>query len=221
VNIAIVLTIVLGLYADQRLGMPGQIAASLVAWFLFGLLLWRATFAERVGLWACLVYATLGEVVLSLVFGLYHYRLHDIPLFVPPGHVLLFALGASLSQRVPARAVQMLPLAAAPLVAWLALTGADTLGPLLLGVLSLCCFLGPSKKLCGTMFVLALLMELYGTWLGNWTWASAVPGLPLTMANPPLTAGAFYCVLDVLVLATLALARKGLRPFPEAAARLP
>ena len=54
------------------------------------------------------------------------------------------------------------------------------------------------------MFVLALAMEIYGTWLGNWTWARDVPWLGLTAVNPPLAAGAFYCVLDLLVVATVA-----------------
>ena len=50
------------------------------------------------------------------------------------------------------------------------------------------------------MFVLSLAMELYGTWLGNWTWSAQVPWLGLTADNPPIAAGAFYCVLDLLVV---------------------
>ena len=50
------------------------------------------------------------------------------------------------------------------------------------------------------MFVLSLAMELYGTWIGNWTWSASVPWLGLTADNPPLAAGAFYCVLDLLVV---------------------
>ena len=53
------------------------------------------------------------------------------------------------------------------------------------------------------MFVLALMMELYGTALGNWVWAAEAPGLGLTAANPPFSAGAFYCLLDLLVLLAL------------------
>ena len=57
------------------------------------------------------------------------------------------------------------------------------------------------------MFVLALAMEIYGTWLGNWAWDIDVPWLGLTTINPPLAAGAFYCMLDLLVVATVARAR--------------
>jgi hypothetical protein len=50
-------------------------------------------------------------------------------------------------------------------------------------------------------------MELYGTWMGNWVWGHEVPWLGLATTNPPLAAGAFYCVLDLLVM-TLTSARK-------------
>jgi hypothetical protein len=53
------------------------------------------------------------------------------------------------------------------------------------------------------MFALSLLMEIYGTWLGNWRWWPMVPGIGLTSINPPLAAGAFYCVLDLLVVASV------------------
>jgi hypothetical protein len=49
------------------------------------------------------------------------------------------------------------------------------------------------------MFVLSAAMELYGTWIGNWTWSRDVPWLGLRTLNPPVAAGAFYCVLDLLV----------------------
>jgi hypothetical protein len=50
-------------------------------------------------------------------------------------------------------------------------------------------------------------MEVYGTWLGNWTWALEAPWLGFTTLNPPLAAGAFYCMLDMLVVATVAARR--------------
>jgi hypothetical protein len=59
--------------------------------------------------------------------------------------------------------------------------------------------------LYATMFVIALAMELYGTALGNWTWRSITPGLGITAANPPFSAGALYCLLDLLVLGAMKL----------------
>lgn len=205
VYLAVTATIILGLYIDQNWGAWGQWVVSVASWLMFGALCLRATPRERPGLIACLLYATLGEIFLSLVWGLYEYRLHNIPLFVPPGHVLLFVLGTSLARRLPDGLVWAVFIAAAPVIGVRAFEGADTLGPVLLGLLFVCLVFGPSKKLYATMFVLALLMELYGTWLGNWSWSGQVAWFHLTAANPPLAAGAFYCVLDMLVLSTLAL----------------
>jgi hypothetical protein len=128
-----------------------------------------------------------------------NYRLQNLPLFVPPGHVLLYALGWWLCSRVPLRAT----VAASGLIAALALAltieGRDQLSLALTLLFVLCMRYGPSPKLYATMFVLALAMELWGTWLGNWTWRSQAPWLGWQTLNPPLAAGAFYCVLDWLV----------------------
>lgn len=53
--------------------------------------------------------------------------------------------------------------------------------------------------LYSVMFLAALSVELYGTWLGNWVRHPTEPCFGLTSANPPLAAGSFYCMLDVLV----------------------
>ena len=90
------LTIALGLVIDRFGGVWGPPLVSLWVWGLGGLLWWRER-AWRPRLLACLVIATAGEVVLSLVWGLYDYRLSNLPLFVPPGHVLLYWLGLRLA----------------------------------------------------------------------------------------------------------------------------
>jgi hypothetical protein len=42
-------------------------------------------------------FATVGEIVGSLVWGLYGYRLGNLPAFVPPGHGLVYLAGLSLA----------------------------------------------------------------------------------------------------------------------------
>ena len=207
-NLLIVATIAGGLLLDQHWGRYGQLVVSAAAWIVLATLWAKSAPARRPALMACLLFATAGEVFLSLVWGLYAYRLGNIPLFVPPGHVLLFWLGLQIAARLPQQAEWGIALVAAPLVAalaapvvaLLALNGRDTLGPLLYALFLACLWLSPSRRLYATMFVLSLAMELYGTWLGNWVWAPQVPWLGLTATNPPLAAGAFYCVLDLLVV---------------------
>jgi hypothetical protein len=200
-NGLIVLTIAGGLLVDQHWPQYGQIAVNACAWAVCGGLYVRADPRVRPALIACLIFATAGEIFLSLVWGLYEYRMHNIPLFVPPGHVLLFFLGTQLAARMPRRSETWIAALALPVVVAFAWQGRDTLGPLLYGMFALCLWISPSRgRLYATMFVLSLAMELYGTWIGNWAWAAHVSGLGLTTLNPPLAAGAFYCVLDLLIV---------------------
>ncbi|HEY6895849.1 MAG TPA: hypothetical protein VI279_01200 [Rhodocyclaceae bacterium] len=195
----IVATIVAGLAVDARGGAWAQPLVNLWAWGVFAWLLIRSAAVERPALLACVLIASLGEVVLSLVWGLYDYRLGNIPLFVPPGHVLLFALGGWLAARLPARMPAATAGFAVVVALALAFSQRDLLSvPLVLLFLASLRY-GPTPRLYSAMFVLALAMELWGTWLGNWAWRPVAPGLGWPTLNPPFAAGAFYCVLDWLV----------------------
>jgi len=195
----IVLTITGGLLLDRWGGIWGQPLVNVWAWGVFAWLWLKSLPGERLALFACLVLATAGEVVLALVWGLYDYRLGNLPLFVPPGHVLLYALGLWCAARLPQRLLSgVLPLALLAATA-LGLSGIDGLSVLLTALFVLAMRYGPAPRLYATMFVLALLMELWGTALGNWAWRAEVPWLGWTTLNPPFAAGAFYCVLDWLV----------------------
>jgi hypothetical protein len=201
-NALIAATIAGGLALDQTWQPHGQLVVDVLAWLLFLHLLRSTERAQRPALLACLAFATAGEVVLSLAWGLYDYRLGNIPLFVPPGHVLLYCLGTRLAARLPEHAGWGIALAGLVATTVFAMTGRDTLGPLLFAMFLACMAFSRSRRLYATMLALSLAMELWGTWLGNWTWARHVPWLGLVTDNPPLAAGAFYCVLDLLVLAT-------------------
>ena len=211
--IAITAIIAGGLAFDQTVDFWGQTLTNVGIWA--ALLYWlRCARAEdQLTLAVCVFYATLGEIFLSLVWGLYEYRLYNVPLFVPPGHALLFMLGRILAERARDWIVWFVPLAATPFVFLLAITGLGTLDALLFALFLLCILSGRAGKLYAVMFVLSLAMEIYGTWLGNWTWAPVAPWLGFTTINPPLAAGAFYCMLDMLVVATVA-GRTAARPRP-------
>jgi hypothetical protein len=203
-NGLIAFTIAGGLLLDVARPQYGQAVVNVCVWAVCAALYLRTERSGRPALVACLVIATAGEIFLSLGWGLYEYRLHNIPLFVPPGHVLLFFLGTQIAARTPPGSERWIAAVALPIVAVLAWQGRDTLGPVLYAVFLLCIWVSPSRRLYGTMFLLSLAMEFYGTWIGNWTWADRVPGFGLTMQNPPVASGAFYCLLDLLVLTTTA-----------------
>jgi len=99
----IVVCLAVGLAFDVRTGFPGQVLISAAIWGVLLYLLDRVETHERHAFMACLVIATAGEMFLSLVWGLYTYRLHNIPLFVPPGHVLMLMLGIKMAQHMSKR----------------------------------------------------------------------------------------------------------------------
>ncbi len=214
---AIIIAVIAGgLLFDQTVEFWGQALTNIGLWALLLYWLRNAQPDEQHTLSVCVLYATLGEIFLSLVWGLYEYRLSNVPLFVPPGHALLFMLGRIIAGHMRDWIIWFVPLAAAPFVFLLAVTGLGTLDGLLFALFLLCLLSGRASRLYAVMFVLSLAMEIYGTWLGNWTWAEEAPWLGFTTINPPLAAGAFYCMLDMLVVATVA-RRNPNSPVPAAA----
>ena len=195
-------TICVGLWIDQ-IGrgwiVPGEYLVDIAVWSLFAHIFWRTDRCERVEMLAVLAIATPLELFASETWRLYEYREGLMPLFVPPGHWFLFYLGRRISMRLPARWLWPATLIMLPLVVGFAWTGVDTSGVVLFLVFLAFVQWGPDRRLYVTMVWLALGMELWGTHLGNWTWAHEVPWTPLTTTNPPLLCGVFYALGDLLV----------------------
>jgi hypothetical protein len=163
------------------------------------------------------VIATAGEIALSLGWGLYHYRLGNIPFFVPPGHALLLLAGMALARRMSAALAHAVLACAGAYALAAAAAGADTLGLVLFTVFAAMFVAIPrQRRLYASTFLLSLALECCGTWLGAWTWVREVPGLPLVTANPPVAAGAFYGILDALAASAARAANRPLFSFLRA-----
>jgi len=196
----------LGLWADLHVELPGQLAIGAVVWVLMLGLLAPLPASERRFYLACVAIATAGELFLSLVWGLYTYRLGNVPLFVPPGHALMLMLGLSLARRMPEFAARTILGGAGAYTVLAALTGLDTLAVPLYLMLSVSVLALPAhRRLLASSFILTLMLELYGTTLGNWFWPREVPWVGLVTTNPPAIAGAFYCTLHALAIGAAAL----------------
>jgi hypothetical protein len=199
----IVAALGLSLVADAQAGLAAQAASGLCLWALLSWLLGRVSAEERRTLMVCVVIATAGEMFLSLGWGLYTYRLGNIPLYVPPGHALMLLLGITLARRMPEPVARAIVGCAVIYSLAAAAAGLDTFGILLCLVLAAAALAMPAqRRLYASTFVLSLALELAGTWLGNWRWAPEVPVLGLVTTNPPGAAGALYCALDALVAGT-------------------
>lgn len=198
----------LGLLADIHLELPGQLAIGAAVWALFLALIAPLPAPERRLYLACVAIATAGELFLSLGWGLYTYRLGNVPLFVPPGHALMLMLGFSLARRMPENAARAILGGAGVYTLLAAASGLDTLAvPLYLLLMVSVLSLPAHTRLLATSFALTLTLELYGTALGNWVWPREVPWVGLVTTNPPAIAGAFYCTLHALVIGFMLLSK--------------
>ena len=174
------------------------------------------------------VIATTLEVVGSLVWGAYRYRLGDLPLFVPAGHGIFYLVALRTAalpwlNRHRRAIIVSVTVAASAYMVWGLLRPPL---PDLLGFVTWAIFLrfivrGRAPLLYAVSFVLTMALEFYGTSLGVWTWAPLLPGLWLPAGNPPTGVGAGYCVMDALTRRTVATIRRYRRvprpPLPEPA----
>ena len=166
---------------------------------LFISLFVRAERKERIEMITVLAFATPMELFFSEVWLIYEYQRGMMPLFVPVGHWFLFDAGRRISAYLPVRKAMISLTPFIPLVIYGVWSGGDTSGIFLLLLVLGFTKWGPQPALYATMAWAALLMELWGTYLGNWVWANEVPWTGLTAWNPPLLVGAFYCLGDLLV----------------------
>ena len=191
-----VLTIGIGLLVSAKFA-EWPVNVWCIGVFLY--IYWMTDRKERIEMIAVLAFATPMELFFSEVWLIYEYQRDLMPLFVPVGHYFLFDLGRRVARRIPERSPMILILLLVPLVVYGAIQGTDTSAVILILLTLGFVQWGPEPRLYASMVWLALFMELWGTYLGNWTWASSVPWTGLTAWNPPLLVGAFYCFGDLLV----------------------
>lgn len=193
-------TIFGGIATDALANSWSQPAADAWAWCAYLFLLFYSSGVERRELIACVLIATLGEIFLGFVWGLYEYRLHNLPLFIPAGHGVVFAAGRRVSKAMPAWLPYGVGLVLAPCAVMGGIFGYDSQAPLWFGVFILCVTISRDKRFPATMFLFALLIETMGTSVGAWQYFGRDPWFGLTtITKPPLWAGSFYCALDTLV----------------------
>jgi len=191
------------LAVDTRVGLRGQLALGVLTWLALLAALRPLAAVARAQALAVVAFATVGEVTGSLVWGVYTYRLHNLPLFIPPAHGLVYLSGIALASLVRERIV--VGLAAAGAVGW-GLAGLTVLPRLdvagAVGVPLLCVFLWRSRTRAAYagVFLVVAALELYGTSIGTWRWATELPGLGVPDGNPPSGVASGYVWFDVMAV---------------------
>jgi len=191
------------LAVDTQVGLGGQRALGALTWLVLLCALRPLPGLARAQALGVVAFATVGEVTGSLVWGVYHYRLHNLPLFIPPAHGLVYLSGLALSRVVRER--PLVAAAAAGSIGW-GLAGLTVLPRLdvagAVGVPLLCVFLWRSRSRAtyAGVFLVVAALELYGTSIGTWRWAVSLPGLGIADGNPPSGVASGYVWFDVMAL---------------------
>ncbi len=212
----LVVTIV-GLGLDHYATLPWQYALSACAWLILIAACVPLTGDERARVAVVVLVATIGEIVASVILGIYTYRLGNLPLFVPPGHGIVYLTGLRLSQtrwpiRHPGRFVVI---AGIGLWTWglLGLSGVlgryDVAGAIGCAVLTAFLIWGRGRQVYAGVFVVVAILEIYGTSIGTWFWKPEIPGIGMPNGNPPSGVASGYALFDIAAL-TFGVALAGL-----------
>lgn len=197
--------IALALPLDREGDATRQSVLGLSAWLFLVIALALQPRELRVQVLVLVAIATVLEVVGSIVWGAYRYRLDNLPLYVPAGHGL-FYLSALRAASLPVvvrhrRAIVVAVTIGATLYMLRNLVAPPL--PDLLGFVTWAIFVrfivrGTSPLLYAVSFAMTSLLELYGTGLGIWTWQPVLPLFMIPAANPPSGVGAGYAAMDAL-----------------------
>lgn len=175
--------------------------------------------AERRQVWVMVGVASAVEVWSSIVWGIYRYRFGNVPMFVPPGHGLVY-LWALRAARTPfllkyPREAKWFGLIGATLWAIFGLT----LEPLFFGRLDLTGAMfwplfvwfmrKPSAPIYAAAFFITSVLELVGTNFGTWRWQILAPVSHIPTGNPPSVISAGYCIMDYTSLRVAAMMPAG------------
>ena len=192
------------LAADHFASYREQLLLGVLTWAVLVAALRPATLERRAQVIGVVCFATIGELTGSILWGVYRYRLHNLPLFVPPAHGIVYLTGCAWAVALRRHTLALVAVAATAAVTWglLGLTvlpQRDVAGAVV-GVPLLLVFLWRSRYrgIYASVFLVVAALELYGTSIGTWHWARTLPGLGIPDGNPPSGVASGYVWFDVM-----------------------
>jgi hypothetical protein len=191
------------LAVDHFSSFHEQLGLGVLTWLVLAWALRTATVERRAQVIAVVCFATVGELTGSILWGVYRYRLHNLPLFVPPAHGIVYLTGCAFAVALR-RHTRMLVGAAATAAATWGLLGLtvlprrDVAGAIGVPLLLLFLWRSRNRAIYASVFLVVAALELYGTSLGTWHWARTLPGLGIPDGNPPSGVASGYVWFDVM-----------------------
>ncbi len=187
-----------------------QLALGALTWALLVLLARRESPLVRVQTGVVVLLATTVEYTFSPLLHAYSYTIGTVPLYVPPGHGLVYlaALAFSRGRLVSGHLRAAVALTVAAGGAWALAGVAGLLGQRhdVLGAFWFACLLGflawgRSRPLYVGLFLVVGFLEVVGTSLGVWAWAPLDPVLGVIgQGNPPSGASGGYGWFDLFAI---------------------
>lgn len=196
------------LAVDTQVDARAQLLLGLAAWIALALALRAVPPLLRAQALVVVVVATCAEVVGSIIWGVYTYRLENLPSFVPPCHGLVYLAGAAIAGAAGNAASQrrLVRIALVTVLAWgllgvTVLPRTDVAGALGAVLLAVYLVRGRAPAVYAGVFLVVAWLELYGTAIGTWEWAPIIPGTGVPQGNPPSGVASGYVWFDIVALA--------------------
>jgi hypothetical protein len=203
---AVVIWVPVALIADRGASLSVQHLIGIVTWFLLLLALWKSTSLLRTQIILVVAFATVVEYLFAGHFGVYVYRLENVPWFVPPGHGLIYFGAYSLGLLLKSREKFWSYVLVSGLALWvfwglLISPQLDVLGAFWFVNLLIFLKWGPSRSTYLGAIVVVSWLEIVGTSIGAWKWmAYDTIKEWVAQGNPPSGAAGGYGWFDLFAL---------------------
>ncbi len=194
------------LFVDRYVDLTGQLALGATTWVALLVAFRYVSPERRAQALVVVAAATCGELIGSIVWGVYTYRLENLPSFVPPAHGLVYLGGLALAGSLVRRERLLVGVALVAVLCWgvagvTVLPRSDVGGAIGAILLALYLVRGRAPSIYAGVFLVVAALELYGTAIGTGTWASTIPGTSISNGNPPSGVASGYVWFDIVALA--------------------
>ena len=203
------LFIAFGLFFDStyfiKYAVYGQSIANILMLIVFVFLILKGTKRAKELMLYALIIGTVGEYLFSLGFEMYTYRLKNVPIYVPPGHAIIYIVTYYFTRKAPIQQSKdkiefIFKVFIVIYSCVFLLLGNDVFGFVLSILIIWLLRNKPKERLFYyTMYIVVAFLEIIGTRYACWKWPStAFDCIPfLKSANPPSGISFFYFGLDL------------------------
>lgn len=215
--------VAVSLVIDAHASLTIQNLLGVIAWiFLIGLLLGENK-EIRIQVAIAVAFATAGEHFASVFMGGYTYRFENVPLYIPPGHGMVYLTAVALARSgfflTYARKIAAFVVIVCGVWSLWGISGipdqGDHVGAILFCVFLIYLFKGRSPMVYLAAFFITTWLELIGTAAGTWYWARLEPIFNLEQGNPPSGVAAWYCLVDAVAIGGAPMVLNGMNKINE------